>query len=65
MMTKLFILVVSLWGYTGTEWVYVGNQMSLIEPMTLEVCEDTAEKFIKFEDNEYYRFSVECVEHSV
>jgi hypothetical protein len=29
--TKVFLLVVSLWGFTGDSWVYTGNQMVLQE----------------------------------
>ena len=37
-MTKLFVLVISLWGFNGNEWVYVGNQMAFKEPVEKEVC---------------------------
>ena len=29
-------MIMSLWGYDGTEWVYVGNQYVNQEPMTKE-----------------------------
>ena len=32
-MIKVFVLVVSLWGYNGTSWVYTGNQMVLQHEM--------------------------------
>ena len=35
-MNILYVLIISLWGYTGTEWVYVGNQIVYQEPMTKE-----------------------------
>ena len=41
-MIKTFILVVSLWGYNGSAWVYTGNQMVLKEPMPKEQCETIA-----------------------
>jgi len=60
--TKVFILVISLWGYNGTEWVYVGNQMALQQPMAKEQCLDLAAKWQKHELNVYFRFSIECIE---
>ena len=61
-MVKLFILVISLWGYNGTEWVYVGNQMALQQPMAKEECLDLAANWQKHEFNSYFRFSIECIE---
>ena len=61
-MIKLFVLVVSLWGYNGTEWVYVGNQMVLNNTISKEECETMANKWSKYELNKYYRFSIECIE---
>ena len=60
--TKVFILVVSLWGYNGDTWVYTGNQMVLKEPMPKEQCEVIAANWQKFEMNKYFRFSIECIE---
>ena len=38
-MSKIFLLVVSLWGFNGDAWVYTGNQMVLQEKFKeLEVC---------------------------
>ena len=59
---KPFILVVSLWGYNGNAWVYTGNQMVLKEPMPKEQCETIAANWQKFEMNQYFRFSIECIE---
>jgi len=36
---KEFMLVISMWGNTGTEWEYIGNQMVLQQPMTEAQCE--------------------------
>ena len=60
-MVTLFVLVISLWGYTGTDWVYVGNQMVLNHPMTKEECEVIKDNWTKHEINEFYRFSIECI----
>jgi hypothetical protein len=57
----LFVLVISLWGYTGTDWVYVGNQMVLNHPITKEECEVIKDNWTKHEINEFYRFSIECI----
>tara|TARA_Y100001951_G_scaffold53690_1_gene42575 strand:+ start:138 stop:326 length:189 start_codon:yes stop_codon:yes gene_type:complete len=59
---KTFILVISLWGYDGTEWKYVGNQMVYQIPMSKEYCQMRKDNWIKFENNEYYRLSLECIE---
>ena len=60
-MVTLFVLVISLWGYTGTDWVYVGNQMVLNHPITKEECEVIKDNWTKHEINEFYRFSIECI----
>ena len=61
-MTTLYMLLISLWGFTGSEWVYVGNQIVYQEPLTKQECEVMAESWTKFELNEYYRMSIECHE---
>jgi len=61
-MIKIFVLVVSLWGYNGTDWVYTGNQMVLQDEMNKEECEELGRKFMKFEMNKYFSFKVQCIE---
>tara|TARA_R100000995_G_scaffold74689_1_gene43819 strand:- start:329 stop:517 length:189 start_codon:yes stop_codon:yes gene_type:complete len=61
-MTQLFVLVISLWGFDGNEWVYVGNQIVLNEPMVKEECMEIKEDWSWHEQNEFYRFSIECHE---
>ena len=61
-MTKVFLLVISLWGYNGDSWVYTGNQMVYGNPMPIEQCEEIVSKWTKFEMNKYFRFSLECIE---
>ena len=62
-MTKIFLLVVSLWGHNGDTWVYTGNQMVLQDKFeTLESCEDFGREFMKFEMNKYFTFKVQCIE---
>jgi len=60
---KVFILVISLWGFNGESWVYTGNQMVLQDKFeSLESCEDFGRAFIKFEMNKYFTFKVQCIE---
>ena len=61
-MTQLFVLVISLWGFDGNEWVYVGNQIVLNEPMIKKECMEIREDWSWHEQNEFYRFSIECHE---
>ena len=61
-MTKVFLLVVSLWGYNGDSWVYTGNQMVYGNPMPKEQCEEIVSKWTKFEMNKYFTFKVQCIE---
>ena len=60
---KIFILVISLWGYNGSTWVYTGNQLVLQEKFNeLKLCEEIGRKFMKFELNKYFTFKVQCIE---
>ena len=62
MKETFYILVISMWGHTGVEWVYIGNQIALQQPMTESQC-----FFLKSEDmwqasyeNEYYKLQADC-----
>ena len=62
-MTKIFLLVVSLWGFNGDAWVYTGNQMVLQQKfLDKEACETMGRGFMKFEMNKYFTFKVQCIE---
>jgi len=61
-MGKIFVLVISVWGFTGDEWQYIGNQIVLNQDMTETQCEAMADNWTRWEDNEYFTFSVECHE---
>ena len=61
-MNTLYVLIISLWGFTGVECVYVGNQIVYNEPMTKQECETMANNWNKYELNEFYRMSIECHE---
>lgn len=58
-----FLLVISMWGNTGTEWQYIGNQVVLRQPMTEEQClyllQD--QMWEHFYVNEYYKVMIHCV----
>ena len=61
-MNTLYMLIISLWGFTGSDWVYVGNQIVYQEPLTKQECETMADSWTKFELNEFYILSIECHE---
>ena len=63
LVTKVFLLVVSLWGFNGSTWVYTGNQMVLQDKfLDKEACETFGRSFMKFEMNKYFTFKVQCIE---
>lgn len=49
-----------MWGYTGTEWQYIGNQIVIDNNFTEEECKKIVESTDPHYENEYYRLSVEC-----
>lgn len=62
-MNTLYILVITLWGLTAEgQWVYVGNQLVLNEPMQKEECQEYMKRWSWHEDNEYYNFTMSCEE---
>ena len=62
-MDKIFVLVVSMWGNTGSEWLYIGNQYVYHEPMTFEECQPMSEEmnWSSWEDNQFYRVQFDCM----
>ena len=52
---KEFLLVLSMWGNTGTEWVYMGNQYVNNNLMTIEQCDFliSEDQWTKWTENEY------------
>ena len=49
---KVFLLVISLWGFNGDGWVYTGNQLVLQQKFNeLSECEELGRKFLKFDMN--------------
>ena len=60
---KVFLLVISLWGFNGEAWVYTGNQLVLQQKFDeLGECEQLGRKFLKFDMNKYFTFKVQCIE---
>tara|TARA_R100000655_G_scaffold9784_1_gene24096 strand:- start:385 stop:588 length:204 start_codon:yes stop_codon:yes gene_type:complete len=60
---KVFVIVISLWGFNGDNWVYTGNQLVLQEKFNdLVECEKFGRSFMKFEMNKYFTFKVQCIE---
>ena len=59
---KEFILVISMWGNTGEEWVYTGNQYIMQELFTKQQCEVIAQNanWEKYEKNEYLGLQFDC-----
>tara|TARA_B100000941_G_scaffold251553_1_gene198285 strand:- start:973 stop:1197 length:225 start_codon:yes stop_codon:yes gene_type:complete len=59
---KEFLLVLSMWGNTGTEWVYMGNQYVNNNLMTMQQCEFliSEDQWTKWTENEYYKIQFDC-----
>jgi len=51
-----------MWGNTGTEWVYTGNQYIMQELFTKEQCKQIVQSsnWEKYEQNEYYGLQFDC-----
>ena len=63
LVTKVFVLVVSLWGFNGDSWVFTGNQLVLKDKfLDKESCQTMGRSFMKFEMNKYFTFKVQCIE---
>jgi len=62
MKETFFILVISMWGNTGSEWEYIGNQIALQQELTEDQCVyllDDAMWHTTYE-NEYYQMRAHC-----
>jgi len=59
---KEFLLIVSMWGNDGTDWVYIGNQYIMQELFSKEQCEIIANNnnWQKVETNRYYGLQFDC-----
>tara|TARA_Y100001938_G_C8043076_1_gene407287 strand:- start:593 stop:808 length:216 start_codon:yes stop_codon:yes gene_type:complete len=58
----IFVLVITIWGNNGTDWVYVGNQYVMKEQFTLEQCQMIARdsNWREFKTNPYYDIQFDC-----
>jgi len=58
----LYVLVITMWGNTGTEWQYIGNQVTLQQPMTEQQCEYLIDEkmWVATYNNQYYRMMAHC-----
>ena len=61
---KTFVVVISMWGYTGEEWVYTCNQYIMQETFTQEQCNIIVDNanWEKYEENKYYGLQFDCFE---
>ena len=59
---KEFALVISMWGHTGVEWEFVGNQSIFRHTFNQEQCEFFAheEMWSHESNNEYYKVLIQC-----
>ena len=57
-----YILVISMWGHTGSDWEYIGNQVSLQQPMTEAQCLYLIEDNMWQANyqNRYYKMMAHC-----
>ena len=58
----LFIMVISMWGFDGNDWQYIGNQISLQQPMTQAQCEYliNEDMWRASYENHYYCMMAHC-----
>lgn len=59
---KTFVVVVSLWGNNGTDWIYTGNQYVMKNLFTEEQCQQIVDNsnWNKIRNNEYYDLQFDC-----
>ena len=59
---KTFVVVISIWGNNGTDWVYTGNQYVMNELFTKEQCEQIINdsNWNKIRENQYYDLQFDC-----
>ena len=59
---KTFVVVISIWGHNGTDWVYTGNQYVMNELFTKKQCEQIINdsNWNDFRENPYYDLQFDC-----
>ena len=57
-----YVLVITMWGNTGTDWEYIGNQIVLQQQMTEAQCEYLIdeEMWEATYKNKHYRMMAHC-----
>lgn len=57
-----YLLVISMWGHNGMDWMYMGNQIVLQQAMTEAQCEYLINENMwqAFYSNEFYKMTVQC-----
>ena len=55
-----------MWGFTGENWQYIGNQIVLQQAMTQEQCEYLLADGMwhAFYSNDFYKMSIQCAPES-
>lgn len=61
-MESLYVLVITMWGYNGAQWEYIGNQITLQQPMSEAQCVYLIDEgmWASTYTNEYYKMDVHC-----
>lgn len=62
-MMKIYLLLISVWGYNGTQWEYTGNQYVMKEYFTFEECQKliNEDNWKRHENNLFYTMQFDCV----
>tara|TARA_R100000773_G_C4216830_1_gene115378 strand:- start:899 stop:1126 length:228 start_codon:yes stop_codon:yes gene_type:complete len=57
-----YVLVISMWGFNGFDWVYLGNQLALQQAMTEDQCAYLIDEGMwkPVINNQFYRMLAEC-----
>ena len=59
---KEFVLVISMWGNTGSEWLFIGNQSVMKHTFNEIQCQQLADENMwdHHNNNEYYKVLIQC-----
>jgi|TARA_Y100000289_G_scaffold51611_1_gene52807 anti-anti-sigma regulatory factor len=59
---KEFVLVISMWGHTGIEWVFIGNQSVFKQTFSQTQCEQlaNAQSWNHHNNNKHYKILFQC-----
>jgi len=58
-----YVLAITMWGFTGVDWQFIGNEIVLQQSMTEAQCEYliSEEMWKANYQNEYYRLMAHCL----